>query len=236
MPGSYPDNGRESVTGHDGEEMFGVELPEVPTDWRGKWSRDWLIPWEIRSLGEKFTDKWCLPEGILGHYPDQVGEVYEIDWDFSEISEEWNRTFWGLPDLRSGYKDKNWLQREHGAAWGAMLWEALRPGSMALAVKNHMDPCVIPVRFSPVILKVGSKVAVLQHCGSGKRLFRIKKVGEQRSFPQIGRNRGSLSRERNQWILVIQRPSPSPLKNTLYNPWEEIMAEWAYLKKARIVE
>lgn len=216
--------------------MFGREFPEVPMDWRGKWSREWVIPWEVRTLGETFHDGWALPEGILGHYPDQKGEVYEIEGDFSEMSEKWNRTFWGLPDLRSGYKDKNWLQREYGAAWGAMLWEALRPGSMALAVKNHMEPRGIPVRLFPFMLGVGRKVAVFQHGALTKKTtVPIKKVGEQRFFPQIGRNRGSLSREGSRWILVIQRPSPSPLKNTLYNPWGEIMREWTYLKKTGIV-
>lgn len=99
-----------------------------------------------------------------------------------------------------------------------MLWEALRPGSMALAVKNHMEPWVIPVRLSLDILKVGNKVAVFQKCGLGKMAFRVKKVADQRFFPQIGRNRGSLSREGSQWILVIQRPSPSPQENTIFNP------------------
>lgn len=225
------------MTSHEEGEMFGREFPEVPMDWRGKWSREWVIPWEVRTLGETFHDGWALPEGILGHYPDQKGEVYEIEGDFSEMSEKWNRTFWGLPDLRSGYRDKNWLQKEYGTVWGAMLWEALRPGSMALAVKNHMKPRAIPVRLSPFMLRVGKKVAVFQHGALTKKtMVPVKKVGEQRFFPQIGRNRGCLSREEGRWFLVIQRPSPSPRENTIYSPWEEIMAEWAYLKKAGIVE
>ena len=213
-----------------------MELPEVPTDWRGKCSKEWLIPWEVRTLGETFHDGWSLPEGILGHFPDQKGEVYEIDGDFSKVSEEWNRIFWNLPVLRDGYHDKNWLQREYGAVWGAMLWEALRPGSMALAVKTHMEPRVIPVRVSQDMVKVGRKVAAFYHGALvRKTMVPVKKVGEQRFFSQIGRNRGCLSREEGRWLLVIQRPSPSPRENTLYNPWKEIMAEWACLKKAGIV-
>ncbi len=216
-------------------EVFGVRLPEVPTGWEQKYSKGWIIPWEIRNLGETFHDAWSLPEGILGHYPEQRGEVYEISGDFSDVSDWWNQTFWNLPALKDGYKDKNWLQKDYGRFWGAMLWEALRPGSMALAVKNHMEPRVIPVRLSPDMLKVGNKVAVFQKCGLGKMAFRVKKVGDQRFFPQIGRNRGSLSREGSQWLLVIQRPSSSPLENTVYSPWKEIMQEWGRLKEAKIV-
>lgn len=71
-------------------EVFGVRLPEVPTEWEKKYSKEWIIPWEIRNLGETFHDAWSLPEGILGHYPDQKGEVYEVDGDFREILEWWN--------------------------------------------------------------------------------------------------------------------------------------------------
>lgn len=200
-------------------------------------------PLEWLNLRDKIADPWMATETLLWTPPVPYGELFEVEpgADFRELASWWSQGIFRIAALI-------WKKRLKPTALRRLCRTVLPPGWSEMAAEIFKAPSKkrlyllaggdyrhLPVRLWPNIFRMGERCGYLRRNWKegeeGRTVFALEKLGEQRFLPEVGRNRGALFREGNQWYLLVQRMGYEERKNLIVDPWGDIGREASDMMK-----
>lgn len=184
-------------------------------------------------------------EALLWTPPVPFGELYEVEpgADFRELSSWWSEGIFRVAALIGKERLKPTPLRRLcrtvlAVGWSQVAAEIFKaPSKKCLYLLNGGPYCPLPVRLWPNVFRMGEKYGYLRRNWrdgeDGRTIFAIKKIGEQKYCPEVGRNRAALFREGTKWYLLVQRMGYEKRKNLIVDPWADVGMAASELMKVR---